>query len=109
MVYQIDQHSYMVALTNGPLADTRLRFQGEPSQEEKDVMEAQVAEASFSGLGNQEGNLPEVSDQQAQELGQAQQLAAAVPETQPEVSVTVDYQMSPEELQALNVNSELSM
>jgi hypothetical protein len=82
MMYQVDQSSYMVTLTNGPLEGTRLRFLGEPSQEEKDVIEVQVAEAAASATGNQEGNLPEVNDQQAQEFGQAQQVAEAPPELQ---------------------------
>lgn len=34
MLYQVDQSSYMVTLTNGPLEGTRLRFVGEPSQEQ---------------------------------------------------------------------------
>lgn len=34
MLYQVDQNAYMVTLTNGPLEGTRLRFVGEPSQEQ---------------------------------------------------------------------------
>lgn len=34
MLYQVDQTSYMVTLTNGPLEGTRLRFVGEPTQEQ---------------------------------------------------------------------------
>lgn len=36
MMYQVDQNSYMVTLSNGPLEGTRLRFSGTKSQEEID-------------------------------------------------------------------------
>jgi hypothetical protein len=40
MMYQVDQHAYMVTLTNGPLEGTRLRFSAEASAVEQE----QVAE-----------------------------------------------------------------
>ena len=40
MMYQVDQHAYMVTLTNGPLEGTRLRFSSEASAVEQE----QVAE-----------------------------------------------------------------
>lgn len=48
MMYQVDQNSYMVTLTNGPLEGTRLRFAGEaPAQPEQPQSDqAQVADAS---------------------------------------------------------------
>lgn len=45
MLYQVDQSAYMVTLTNGPLEGTRLRFIGEPTQE-------QVAASEQVELGN---------------------------------------------------------
>ncbi len=45
MLYQVDQTSYMVTLTNGPLEGTRLRFVGEPTQE-------QIAAADQIATGN---------------------------------------------------------
>ena len=122
MMYQVDQNSYMVTLTNGPLEGTRLRFLGEPSQEEKDVIEAQVAESAIQATGNTDGNLPEVNDQQAQEMGQAEQVASTQPEPnsteaisygtvepQPEVAETVQSEEAPQELQAQNDNSEAAL
>ena len=40
MMYQVDQGSYMVTLTNGPLEGTRLRFQTEPQVDYGQVQEA---------------------------------------------------------------------
>lgn len=58
MLYQVDKSSYMVTLTNGPLEGTRLRFIGEPSQE-------QLQESQNQLLGNTEmdnfGNPGEVA------------------------------------------------
>jgi hypothetical protein len=40
MMYQVDQHAYMVTLTNGPLEGTRLRFSAEtPAVEQEQVAE----------------------------------------------------------------------
>jgi hypothetical protein len=40
MMYQVDQHAYMVTLTNGPLEGTRLRFSAEaPAAEQEQVAE----------------------------------------------------------------------
>jgi hypothetical protein len=35
MMYQVDQHAYMVTLTNGPLEGTRLRFSSTQSLEDQ--------------------------------------------------------------------------
>jgi hypothetical protein len=123
MMYQVDRNSYMVTLTNGPLEGTRLRFLGEPSQDEKDVIEAQVAESASQAIGNTEGNLPEINDQQAQQMGQSEQIASAAPaepnsteaisygsvEPQAEVAETIQAEEAPQELQAQNDNSEAAM
>jgi hypothetical protein len=51
MMYQVDQNSYMVTLTNGPLEGTRLRFSAEPSEDQ--VQEAQDALANHNvEIGN---------------------------------------------------------
>ena len=44
MLYQVDQNSYMVTLTNGPLEGTRLRFGGEATPEVRESMEQNLAE-----------------------------------------------------------------
>lgn len=41
MMYQVDQTSYMVTLTNGPLEGTRLRFVGEPSVDQQNLADNQ--------------------------------------------------------------------
>ena len=60
MMYQVDQMTYMVTLTNGPLEGTRLRFAGELSQEQQQTEQAlaqnhNVAVGSF-------GNTSELHD-----------------------------------------------
>lgn len=43
MMYQVDQTSYMVTLTNGPLEGTRLRFTGEASlEQQEEALTAQI-------------------------------------------------------------------
>lgn len=44
MLYQVDQNSYMVSLTNGPLEGTRLRFGGEATSEIKESLQQNLAE-----------------------------------------------------------------
>jgi hypothetical protein len=62
MMYQVDQNSYMVTLTNGPLEGTRLKFQGAPSYEEQYQRDAYLAENHQVEVGNfgQEDVQPEV-------------------------------------------------
>ncbi len=45
MMYQVDQNSYMVTLTNGPLEGTRLKFTGEPSLEQQEQTLAAQSDA----------------------------------------------------------------
>jgi hypothetical protein len=54
MMYQVDQNSYMVTLTNGPLEGTRLKFTGEASFEQIQQQEEgqrNLAEAADSEAG----------------------------------------------------------
>jgi hypothetical protein len=54
MMYQIDQNSYMVTLTNGPLEGTRLKFSGEASLEQlqqQEESQRSLAEAADSEAG----------------------------------------------------------
>jgi hypothetical protein len=46
MMYQVDQHAYMVTLTNGPLEGTRLKFTAEASVE--DQMQAEESQRSLA-------------------------------------------------------------
>lgn len=54
MMYQVDQNSYMVTLTNGPLEGTRLKFTGEASleqQQQQEESQRSLAEASEAEAG----------------------------------------------------------
>ena len=42
MMYQVDQGSYMITLSNGPLEGTRLRFAGEPTDPETQAEQTQA-------------------------------------------------------------------
>lgn len=78
MLYQVDQTAYMVTLTNGPLEGTRLRFIGEPSQEQVTATAvAQAANGESDNLGNP-GEQPEQPAIQAEEA-QAQGGPASQP------------------------------
>lgn len=76
MLYQIDQTAYMVTLTNGPLEGTRLRFIGEPSQEQ--VAANDQVQTGNSG-SDEYGNPGEQPEQTAQ-AEQAPEAAQPVPE-----------------------------
>ncbi len=66
MLYQVDQTAYMVTLTNGPLEGTRLRFVGEPSQEQVAATEqAVIGNTDNDSFGNP-GETPEQPEQTAQ-------------------------------------------
>lgn len=54
MMYQIDQNSYMVSMTNGPLEGTRLRFNGETvdSQNQVELAQSYLAENHNVEIGN---------------------------------------------------------
>jgi hypothetical protein len=67
LMFQVDQHSYMVTLTNGPLEGTRLRFSSQNTTEQKETLaEANVETGSF---GSEPVN-PEALTQNDQDLQQ---------------------------------------
>lgn len=68
MMYQVDQNSYMVTLTNGPLEGTRLRFQGEAPA----VDTAQVQE-SLANNNIEPGNFGQEPQQIQAEQAQPEQ------------------------------------
>ncbi len=75
MLYQVDQASYMVTLTNGPLEGTRLRFVGEPTQEQVAVTEQiQTGNVGSDEYGNPGDHVEQPVQAQAEE---------AQPEAQP--------------------------
>lgn len=80
MLYQVDQSSYMVTLTNGPLEGTRLRFVGEPSQEQiaatEQIATGNVGSDEFGNPGEQ----PEQPAQAQAEEAQPQPAEAPAPE-----------------------------
>ncbi|MFL5783696.1 MAG: hypothetical protein ACJ76H_03730 [Bacteriovoracaceae bacterium] len=87
MLYQVDQNAYMVTLTNGPLEGTRLRFVGEPSQEQV----AATEQMNTGNTGNDEfgnpGDQPEAQTVQAEEAKPEVQAAA---EPAPEQMVNME-------------------
>ncbi|MCM2350224.1 MAG: hypothetical protein NDI69_09385 [Bacteriovoracaceae bacterium] len=52
MMYQVDQNSFMVTLTNGPLEGTRLRFSGLSPELEQNETQARLAEYNQVNVGN---------------------------------------------------------
>lgn len=77
MMYQVDQNSYMVTLTNGPLEGTRLKFSGEASLEEQQQQEESqrsLAEASEAEAGyhKEEPVVAETQEYQQNESSQEQ-------------------------------------
>ena len=54
MLYQVDQNSYMVSMTNGPLEGTRMRFNSEAVDNQSQVEQAQsyLAENHNVEIGN---------------------------------------------------------
>lgn len=82
MMYQENQHSYVVTLTNGPLEGTRLTFTGEATLEtdlQQEYNQRTLAENNDAGAGVQQEQAPqqEVGQevaQQNQELAQPEQI-----------------------------------
>lgn len=72
MMYQVDQSSYMVTMSNGPLEGTRLRFASDAPAEQQEQTEAQLAENNVE-VG-QFGNDAESYDKQV-EADEAMQIA----------------------------------
>ena len=114
MMYQVDQHAYMVTLTNGPLEGTRLRFSSQNPAEEQQQVQNALAESNIEvgNFGNnaidQYGNNseqygyaynpnPEVTAQPVQETAQAQEIA-------PEALAQNDQQMQQEAIEAQGFN-----
>ena len=87
MLYQVDQTAYMVTLTNGPLEGTRLRFVGEPSQEQVVALEqVQTGNNPTDDFGNP-GEQVETVQAQAEEAPQVAQPAPEQAEPQPDLNV----------------------
>jgi hypothetical protein len=64
MMYQVDQHAYMVTLTNGPLEGTQLRFTSELTKEEQQSEKQFLADNNVQvGSFGSEAALTEVSQQ----------------------------------------------
>src|SRR5690606_9033321 len=71
MRYQVDQNSYMVTLTNGPLEGTRLRFSKLGAQEQQFETEQALADAQIeAGSFGQEptGHAPMAHEVQPVEM-----------------------------------------
>jgi hypothetical protein len=109
MMYQVDQSSYMISLTNGPLEGTRLKFMGE-NQEQKEAQEAEAIASQGMNFGTDSyGNNSESSElannqveqteiqpndpnMQAQEARPSELQPAEVPAMDQQQPVDVAYQ-----------------
>lgn len=90
MLYQVEQNAYMVTLTNGPLEGTRLRFLGEPSQEQLAEAQSQLAgNTGADDLGNPGEQLEQGAAAQAEE-------AQPQPQPDPGMMVNTDQVQQPE-------------
>jgi hypothetical protein len=103
MMYQEDENSYVVTLTNGPLEGTRLTFKGEPSPDQQ----VQAEESQRT--------LAESSDAQAgQEVSQPETVADNIDIPQPEALENQDMmaqeqgqlEQSPEQAQGFNFEEQ---
>ena len=65
MMYQVDQHAYMVTLTNGPLEGTRLRFSADSPQNEQERVQSTLAENNVE-VGNFGNNAEEFGNNSEQ-------------------------------------------
>jgi hypothetical protein len=61
LMYQVDQNSYMVTLTNGPLEGTRLRFEGQDAQISSENFLAENHNIEIGDFGSE--TAPEISVQ----------------------------------------------
>ena len=96
MLYQVDQTAYMVTLTNGPLEGTRLRFVGEPSQEQVTANDvAQTGNGESDNFGNP-GEQPEQPAQTAQAEEAQPDVAAPPAEQMANLQQPADIVPSPE-------------
>jgi hypothetical protein len=61
MMYQVDSHSYMVSMTNGPLEGTRMRFNSESTDHlfQSEQIETYLAEKHEVQVGNFGEEIPE--------------------------------------------------
>lgn len=107
MMYQVDQNSYMVTLSNGPLEGTRLRFSATASESEQQQTQEYLAENNVTP-GNF-GDDTQAYDQQIQaEEAQNEQARTQIENgtfSSPEEASNYDQQAQQEGLQAqANVN-----
>jgi hypothetical protein len=91
MLYQVDQTAYMITLTNGPLEGTRLRFVGEPSQEQIAANE----QVTTGNTGNDEFGNPSEQPEQTVQAEEAQPVQAIEEEPRPTPELMVNMQADP--------------
>lgn len=65
MMYQVDQGSYMVTMTNGPLEGTRLRFAGDVPAEQAQAYLAETHNVEVGSFGEEVAPQAEVSSEEA--------------------------------------------
>lgn len=110
MMYQVDQHAYMVTLTNGPLEGTRLRFASE-----QPAVEQQEVQTNLANNGVEVGNFGNDSSQDQYGNNSETQTTPGYTQAQEVVSPEVqaidpivqsDQQMQIEAMQAQGFNMD---
>lgn len=106
MMYQIDQNSYMVTLTNGPLEGTRLRFTGEVSSDQKieaEESERVLAENQQADQGGvEEAPVAENNDQPVEPISEVAEMTSEQLQEQDaqfQEQVAIDQNLNPEQSQ----------
>jgi hypothetical protein len=97
MMYQVDQNSYMVTLTNGPLEGTRLRFTNQEAQaEQQQIAQETLAETNVDpgtfGQESVEQTEQSMNQYQAQEITTPEQMNQADQMLQQQAMETQGYQ-----------------
>lgn len=117
MMYQVDQNSYMITLTNGPLEGTRMKFLGEPSFEQAQAQEY-LAQENVQPGNFGESNPPTIQAQETQNTeaepyreqyaDQYQQpvIGDYNPQYNAQEAANADLQLQQQGLQAQNFNPE---
>lgn len=105
MMYQVDQKSYMVTLSNGPLEGTRMRFTASQENVEQNLgqlSEEQVQQEQTST----EQNFGQPTEPEQEPVEQAQMQSEELPQMTPETAMQQDQMFQNESLQHQNESQE---
>lgn len=106
MMYQVDQHAYMVTLTNGPLEGTRLRFSNVAAQQEAQQLMVENNNVEVGNFGNNSDQYGNNGDQYGYAYDPNPQVLVQAQEVAPQEIVQNDQQMQKEAMQAQAMRNE---